>query len=53
MKGKRMEITTLLLAAFKKTEISKLLNVDRLTIHLVKQSLKASELSSIRKISGY
>ena len=41
--AKGIEISTLLHAGFKKTEISKQLNVSRMTVHRVEQRLKASE----------
>ena len=45
-------ISTLLRAAFKKTEISKQLNVSRMTVHREKPRLKASESLRNRHRSG-
>ena len=38
----RIDISTLLQASFKKTEISKQLNVSRISVHGVEQRLEAS-----------
>ena len=43
MNAKRIETTTLLRAGFKKTEISKQLNANRMTVHSLEQRLKASD----------
>ena len=57
MEAKRINISTFSCACFKKTEISKQLNVRRMTVHWVEQYLKGSEsqkgLSLIRKTLGY
>ena len=49
--AKIIEISTLLLGGFKKTDILKQLKVSRRNVHCVEQHLKASE--SIRKTKGY
>ena len=57
MEAKWIEVSTLVLAGFKKTEILKQLNVSRMTAHRSEQRLKALESiegsSSIRKVSDY
>ena len=52
MEAKRFEISTLLLASFKKTEISKQLNVSRMIVHRVEQRLKDSEFHNDHPRSG-
>ena len=47
------EIFTFLTCDFKKTEISKQMNVSRMTIHRVEQLLSASETLKDRLQSGY
>ena len=57
IEDKRIEISTLLSVSFKKTEISKQLNICKMTVHGAEQRLKtlrvAEGLSSTRKTSGY
>ena len=43
MEAKRSEISTLLRASLQKTETSKQLNISKMSVHRVKQCLKASE----------
>ena len=52
MKAKRYEIFTLLRMGFKKTEISKQLNVSRTSILWVEQRLKGSEFQKDSPQSG-
>ena len=52
MKAERIEISTFLRAGFKKTEISKHLNVSRMIVHWVELHLKASEFLKDRPQSG-
>ena len=52
MEAKRIEISTLLRAGFKKTDISKQLNVSRMTVYRVEQRLKVSESLKDRPRSG-
>ena len=52
MEAKSIELSTLLQAGFKKTKISKQLNISRITVHWVKQRLKASEFLKNHPGSG-
>ena len=58
MREKRIEISSLLRARFKKIEISKQPKASKMTVHRAEQRLRASEplkdrSSSIMKTSGY
>ena len=52
MEGKRNEISALLRAGYKQTDIAKLLNVSRMTVYCVAQRLNNSETLKDRTQSG-
>ena len=52
MEAKKVEMITFLLAGFKKTEVSKQLDVSRKAVHRMKQRLKASVFLKDRPRSG-